>query len=96
MLDNNEYRPSKKVAFKVKTVPIQTVIINNVPQQFTADVLSIVCPTCGKVIYTFEQNKTYLEVYKQLLSIKNELKEHYGYCPTCGQHLDYEFDIIEA
>lgn len=96
ILEGGNYTFSKPVMFVQKKVPVQTVIINGVEKNITADILSIVCPTCGKIIYTFQAGVSYIEAYKHILSIKNELQTGAGFCSTCGQKLDYNLDIVEV
>ena len=85
-----------QATIKEVEVPVQQIIVNNEVKTITAKVNSLCCSSCGRVIYTFNQNESYIDVYETLVNAKEELSEQFGYCPKCGKALRYDFDIIDG
>ena len=77
-------------------VSTQQIIVNNEVRTITANVHSLCCSSCGRVIYSFNPGESYADVYKILVNAKEELSEQFGYCPKCGKALRYDFDIIDG
>jgi len=77
-------------------VPTQQIIVNNEIRTITANVYSLCCSSCGRVIYSFNPGESYPDVYKILINAKEELSEQFCYCPKCGKALRYDFDIIDG
>lgn len=85
----------KTVGVQMMKDPNQRMTING--EEFVQTIFVLFCPSCGRVIQTFNHPDMRLpNVVETCKANKEALLNNTKSCPNCGQRLNYDLEIMDA
>ena len=78
---------SKLGEFKVRKIPVQSIVVNGQEQVIEEEAIVLVCPTCGEIIKQFQPGVEYIDILKSCNTDDEKLLNSYVYCRHCGQKI---------